>query len=261
MRCPACRQKNADGVYGCQHCGTPFPCPISKRIFTSPLMLVALIARTATILFALLYTFTNQANAVNAILEPASRLNTGDLNSTATIVFLFISLLSASLSTLTAIGFWMTYASAANRQNAWMKTGGLTIVKVIQCIELVIVGVLIAVIDIGLLSIGWLRIDFPVMLVMVVATSILGLLLFYEILLIQTTKRMIETIRTGIPSDRISSFVAVFTCIAGGIVFTRIFTAGNLIAAIAHLCSATGEIAFGVFLFYYRKQMRAGMTK
>lgn len=261
MLCPACGRNNADGTYGCQHCGSPFPCPISKRVFTSPLMPVALIARTAAVLFGLLYTVTSQATAVNAILEPASSLSIGGIVYPAKIVFLVLSLLSALLNTLTVAGFWRTYASAANPRNAWMHTGGLTLVKVIQYIDLVIVGIVLAILDIGVFSIGWLRNTFPVLLITVVITSILGLLLFYVILSIQTTKRMIESIRTGIPSDRISPFVAVCTCIAGGISFAYMFTAGSLLSAIACLCSATGEIAFGIFLFFYRRQMRAGMTK
>lgn len=268
MRCPSCGRKNADGSYGCQHCGSPFPCPISKKLFASPLALTALIAQTAAILFSLLYTVTGFASAPNTVPGLTYLPGIQKAGTPANYAVLTFSLVAVCLSALTAIGSWMTYASAANRRITWMKTGGLMLVKVIQYIELAALACLLVFLDIAFFAIALIGANFEFSLALsyisspvIIVTSLFGLLLLYCALSIKMINTMIETIRTGMPSDRISRFVAVFTCIAGGCPILLLFTGWNLFSLFANLCSAASAISFGIFLFSYRKHMQAGMSK
>ena len=65
-----------------------------------------------------------------------------------------------------------------------------------------------------------------------------------------------QTIWTGTPQGKISSYVAVLS-ILGGVVSLGTFLTGNVFSGLAGVASAVSGIGFGIFLFQYRDQLRA----
>lgn len=314
MFCPNCGYQNADGASFCQNCGTalavqqayerpqqqnpPYQPPVQPHAYaqaprsTHPVLnvvkskgasvpfLVAAIAFSAAALFSFLYSVSGNSFP-QSLYRLASMLDLEELvwnfYSAARFVTVFFAFLGMIPTVLLAVGIWMTYASAANRQDNGMKTAGLTIIKVITIISFVFIcialglaeiAVLIAVISQANSYFSSSEVIGALIGAMIGIAVGAVLVILYYVKLIQTINTMKMTITTGTPSDRISAYVAVIAMISGvfSVISTLISSMSSIIYGVSFsfllpvlsaLCSATACITFGVLLFSYRNAMRA----
>ena len=84
-------------------------------------------------------------------------------------------------------------------------------------------------------------------------------ILFYA-KLIGTVSTMQNSIRTGVPSDRVSAYVAVLAILGGIGSILGLFGTNGLIAVLATVAEIVAAFAFGIFLFKYRDAMRMAMA-
>lgn len=303
MFCPNCGYRNTDDVAFCQNCGTQLSSvntqqvyqqttanpayqqgvytqslPISvgltvlKKICSSPVALVAVIAYTAAALFSFINSINGSSGILGYIYQFASMMDMeeiiGDLYYAVRSTSIISAVIGMIPTILIAIGLWMTYASAANHQYVGMKTSGLTLIKVILIISLVFICItlaaveiiaLIAVINLADSYYGSSMVASLVGVMVGVAIAMALLILFYA-KSIKSINTISMTAHTGNPSDKVSAYVAVMAFIMGGFTLLSVFSNFYIFALLSNLCSATSSITFGVFLFSYRGQMRTAMN-
>ncbi len=309
MFCPKCGHQVADDAAFCPICGNQLsapnsqpvynqPVPIAdqqrvyvqrtsapslagiavvKKLCASPVALVAIIAYTVAAIFSLLASLGG-ANDISGFLVQVPSMPGVDIDGmiqtmqTSFVVGVIIGILPTALI---ALGMWLTYASAASKQNSGMSTGGLTLVKTILIIQLVFVCIAIGIVVLAFLvaiaaSMGSLYMEPTVgpagsvgivaALVLVIAVAFFILLIVYYAKAIKTVNTISMTARTGKLSDNVSMFVAVMAFIAGGISAFAVFNSKTFDVMLSNICSATASISFGVFLCMYRNGMREAMT-
>lgn len=278
---------SAEEPEGARKAGPSFAPPISpvppaasldlRRILNAPVVLAALIACSAALGFNLLG-LSDISYVFSDFMYDAEELT----------VFFPFSILSSLLfmlpQALIIAGSWMTYANAKTGQT---KTSGLTLVKVALIIQLVLLCVMLGIFELifiiatamlfnydafaSSLDLEPLELEdiaMPIMqgvfvfLILFVAAVIVLAILYY-VKALKTVDTIRGTILTGVPSDRVSGFVAVLQCIGGGLIALSAFNLllfSGIFSALSSACSATAYICFGVFLFEYRSKMRALMA-
>lgn len=268
-----------------------------RKVATSPAFLLALLLYTVGFLFS---TYINIKN-LGIYFDYLDYYKRSSLQGQiiGNIVGTFLSIL-LSVATVTAL--WSIFASAANKTKERIGTGGLTFFKVIYIIGLVFVSlalVLIVVLMIMLItskryseffqtSVNQLNnilvragYQFPsvssdlrtflyIFLGVMILVVILGLIYMAKIIKsINTAKRVI---RTGMPDDRVSVFVGVFTILAavGGVINgIRVFAELRETMALLNMnktlaifygiitiVSAVSTLCFAITLFQFRSAMR-----
>lgn len=303
MFCPNCGYQNADGVAFCQNCGTQLSTvnaqqvyqqpianpayqqgayaqsvPISsgltvlKRICSSPVALVAVIAYTAAALFSFINSINSSSGILGYIYQLASMMDMEEMIGDLYYAVRGTSVISAVIgmipAILIAIGLWMTYTSAANHQDVEMKTGGLTLIKVILIIDLVFICIALAMVEIiALIAVVNLAGSYygssmvaPITGVMIGVAIAMALVIMFYAKSVKSINTISMTARTGDPSDKVSTYVAVMAFIMGGFTVLSAFSNFHFLPLLSNLCSATASIAFGIFLFSYRGQMRTAMN-
>lgn len=267
-----------------------------RRLATGPAFLVGAIAYTLAMVLSIISSLTLPSNLVDIF---SNLMNKFGYSREAMEIFsavnrsldttVIISIIIGSVPTvLIALGMWLCFASAKNREKQ-MSTTGLTIIKVITiisfvCLCLVIVAIIILLIVAASVGGNAIRayggysgyygyedysgvisgaLSSAVIILVFLALAALTLGIFYYILLLKTINSMRNTIQTGEPSDKVSGFVAVMSFIgaAGSIIggFSSLSLPGTALSGISSLLSATCMIAFGVLIFQYRKSMRQHM--
>lgn len=244
-----------------------------KRVCTSPVALVAIIAYTAAVILRLL-DFISGFSSIWSYIDGTSFLSDteslfSDFYTVIEKMIAVIGIIGLVSAILTAVGLWITYSSARNPRMAGMKTTGLTLIKVILVTSLVYISVaVVAIVTILFiaeinLSDRYTDLMMTVLGIIVVTAMAISLTLgiLYYVKAIQTVNRLKNTIVSGIPSDKVSVLVAVSSLIVGG--YTVIFIPKSLgvMAVFTNLCSAAAFIAFGIFLFFYRNKMRLLMQE
>ncbi len=302
MFCTRCGIENAQGVAFCKNCGASFlnaseantqqqtytpPVyqkkvrePLStnpvlnevKKLATSPLFLVAIIAFSAQILFTFIGAF-NTASTMRWLYT----LLDGELGyylsydvldaiySTGGAAIVTGTIIGLIPSGIICAGLWMTYASARNRQSITMSTAGLTMIKVVSIIGLIGTCILSAIIVIAMIIVTIAMSQDPYVYGRVVALFVFLTLLFvaaytiiiiYQAKVISSINTVKNTIYTAVPSDKVSGFVAVWAFIQAGFLLFSLIT--NFFVAAA---SMTALICFGILIFNYKKTMRNLMYK
>lgn len=248
-----------------------------RRILNAPVILAALIACSAALGFNLLG-LSNISYVFSDFMYDAEEL---------TVFFplsAFSSLLFLVPDALIVAGSWMTYANTKVGQT---KTSGLTMVKVAMIIKLVFFCIMLGFFELifiiatamlfnydafaSSLDLEPLELEdiaMPIMqgvfvfLILFIA-AVIVLAIIYYVKAFKTVDTIRGTILTGVPSDRVSGFVAVMQCIGGGFMALAslyFLLYGDIFSALSGACSATAAICFGVFLFEYRSKMRALMA-
>ncbi len=302
MLCPQCGKPVEDGAMTCPDCGaplqqdsqqastprytaapTPGPAPASnpqeppviqlmRRAARSPAFLVPAIAYTCMVVCNLIsalgyavpgamdgylnqltgYGMDGQMASVYGMLSTVQEASAGG------------SLVGQILSILMAVGIWMTFASLRDESGAPIKTAGLTIIRVIQIIGLVLFGLAMVLV---LILVGTILMmlnayeDASTMAgVGVVLALLLGglvvLAILYSVKTITTIDGFRRSIWTGKPQGKISTYVAVISILGGLLSLTSALT-GNVFSALAGVASAVSGVGFGVFLFQYRDWLRS----
>lgn len=217
---------------------------------------------------------------------------------------LFSAILGMAPELLILVGLWMVFAAARDRQTPGMKTGGLTLLKGMSIFRLVVCalalffGILLPVIllvVIGQIPDRELPVKGMILIAMIVVLLgclvVFGLGLWFSVCVLRTVSTVRETVRTGLPSDRVSVFVPVwlFLSAAGTLLgflldavlaqavqtlllpmlaealggfpgglqlgISELFSR-NVWGVLLQLLSAAANVLFGVLALQYRSRMR-----
>ncbi len=304
MFCPQCGSQNAPECAFCSACGASLadqpaeqaaPQPVQeppvqtytppqpktplsnhpvlnavKTLGTSPVLLVAIVAFTAALLFQLFAAMSVTTSGVLGMLyDYAELLDVEelvgmyfDIIQRTTVVMTIIGMIP---SILIAVGLWLTYTSARNRSMDGMKTSGLTIIKVINVIQMVLYNILMGLIALFLLIAAINAADsyyastsetvLVVFLVLVLGIDVFVNLYYGKI--IQTINTMKATIYMATPSYKVSSFVAVMCFISAFFSLFGLFSASGFFGVMQVLAAVTASSCFGAFLFQYKHKMMA----
>lgn len=297
MVCQNCGAWQPDGSERCQNCGAVLDggpalnagdgTPegnvkyFQKKLFASPVVLVATIALTLTCLLKI----------INVFSIPAA-VYLGDAVYAVAIVSVLLVLIAMVPSLLICIGLWITYASAVGKGTS-LKTGGLTTISVSLMIYRVLlyiylgcsaVAVIMMMVEGFIVGYGAekLLIALVALLCAIIIALVIALPLIFYTFASKTVRQMKNTARTGQPSESVSSFVAVMCFITAAIslsstlfsyLYSRLLTqlafgyldisipinmssVGNVIASV---CNSAFCIAVGIFLFQYRGKMKTLM--
>lgn len=295
MFCPQCGNPCPDGMRFCERCGAPLtgaaPQPVAavplspvaaavKKLVSSPLYLVAAIAYTCAILFSFIYSisggglmqlvdwYTSMALRSYGL---SSNLNAA-LNGLSSILpyLRSASIGSALLSQLPAIaiavGIWLMFAAVFDKTGAPMKTVGLTVIKVVCIVQLVLISLGLFLVELMLViaTVSAARYSdeiIPVMVAVIVGAAIGGGLgILYFVKLVSTLGTMQKTMQTQQPSDQVSAYVAVYSILGGCFSVLSLLVAGGFLAVLNILCSAAASFCFAAYLFQYRTRMRELMA-
>lgn len=263
---------------------------VLRRVCTSLMALVAIIAFTASVVFAIISAVSGASGTIESLKGVVGDLKeftdeigiteqVNDYINNAHSASLFSTLITNLPAILTVAGLWMIFANCMNRRSSYAKTGGFTLIKVIQVITLVLVCVGFAlVILLGVFLFALAKgavgsapeifsefnadvdgvqsvISTVGIVVILVIAVVAALVISFYACAIKTINTMRRTAATGIISTKVSGYLAVLSCIVGG--FTAV-TALNydVLGSIANFCSAVAYIAFGCFIFQYKNAMR-----
>lgn len=269
--------------------GQPLPAqrsgPVSvlellRRLATSPLYLTGAIAYTCFILFNLVSatsgsTLERLMDQYLSLLFRYGNMGMGELGEALDQLNSVMPLMrGATLGTalvgqipaiLIVVGLWMLFASAKNRSGEPLKATGLTIIKVITIINLVVVSLaaLLVVVVLFLVMAALASYEDAIvpafLAVIVLVAAIFALAILFYVKLATTIHTMQTSIRTGMPSDRVSAYVAVIAILGGVGSLMSILGAGGVSGMLAMLGAAVAAFCYGIFLFRYRKEMRLVM--
>lgn len=296
--CPGCGNPVPEEATFCPHCGKPLetqadgphyqsapagPPPAAggeppaiqtvRQLFGSPLHLAVAIAYTVTVVSNLLSLLISTTGVMTGNLTWMTDLTgtagwNGEMSSvmnTALWSSLLWSFISQIPAILNLVALWMLYTTARDRSGAPFKTAGLTILRTLQIIILVLVGLLLVVM-LGLvvvaLAVAGLgengEVFAPLMgAMLVILVIIAALAMLYGVQFIRSMDSIRKTVWTGTVQGSISLFVAVFT-ILGGILMLFYLPLGLLsgapLTALAGLSSAVAYICSGILLFRSRDE-------
>lgn len=252
-----------------------------KSVASSPLLLIAAIAFTLSLLLPILsyiLPFGGSASWMSALYDLAYELDLEDVFFELYDLFDAdgFGVVSAFLvqlpNLLIAIGLWVTYLSGVSRKSPCPTTAGLSMIKAMIVLGLVrfcLVCSLVLIVVLGvavagsyLLSSDAVFILFP----LAVAVTVLGIIYYAKV--IRSINAAKNTAKTGRPFAGASRFVAV-ACFAMAFfsffgVF-GLFTYGfmpspyrlihMLTNGLSVVCSVAAPACFGILIFKYRSKM------
>ena len=242
-----------------------------RRLASSPLFLVAVIALTAS---AVLQVFS--AALGGGMAEWMSELM-AELDMDMPVMMASGLTASSVVGTLAGmipqilviIGLWITYASAADRRTPFMKSSGLSLVKGAVMAEMIVAMVILGLCVLAMIllmvlgavgqsvedisytadeemALGMVTVVAGILLV--ILGGVIAFLAVYYAKIIKSVKAAVNTLNTGVPSSKVSVFVAVM-CFIGA--------AGNVFSvSLASLAAGVAQVLFGVLLIQYRDRMR-----
>ena len=180
---------------------------------------------------------------------------------------------------LLTLGMWLTFGSGLSKARR-MPTAGLTIIKVVLILALVVFCVAFAALmlaDLGVMILGQdvlhsfgyrlgpvfrefdsITLALGIALAALAAIFVLGLLFLCKA--IKTVNTVKRTAATGVPSDLVSPFVAVMLFLAcGGILTLAVFSflAADYLTGAALVFAAVSTVCFAILIFLYRGRMRS----
>ena len=247
-----------------------------KQIGASPLFLCA------AILFSISLLFTLISNLSFSIYSPVFQELFYEFSHSDLTVFSTFFKIGAVFGMipgiLYAVAYWLCYGACVN-PTAGIKTGGLTMLKVLTIISLVSLcatAALMAVVMLIVIIAAGASIDaygvysdeaaiaIPVLLILTVfMLAVFAFAIFYIVMVLKTIKTVTQTAKSGVASDKISRFVMVMCFISAGsslisglssIAFSGVW------AVFSSLCMGTCYLLFGIFMMRYRSAMTALMT-
>lgn len=302
MLCPHCGKPIEEGAGTCPYCGaslqqnprpeesaplytrppqeTPPPAyntseppviRLMRQTARSPLFLVPAIGYTCMVVFSLAAALQSTSPAaVDSYVAQLAPYGTdaqlASLASTLSTVFTASAggaLVGQIPAILVAVGIWMMYATAVEHSGKPLRTTGLTIIRVLQIISLVLVclAAVLVLLIFGLVCVALGQVDDAgaavavLAVVLVLIAVVFALDILYYVKLMGMLNNFRRTIQTGTPQGNISTYVAVLT-ILGGVVSLGSFLTGNVFSGLAGVAGAVSGIGFGVLLFRYRDELR-----
>ncbi|MBQ0111412.1 MAG: zinc ribbon domain-containing protein [Oscillospiraceae bacterium] len=155
------------------------------------------------------------------------------------------SLFSLVVPALTAIGLWMFRVSCKNPAHR-VKTGGMTVLKAVSIIQLVFACIASGIVLLAVISLSYTKEFYGYMPLTVIGClfilGIMALIIITYVKKLQTVNAVIDSIKTGIPSQNASGFYGVMKYIGGVmyIIGAALVLLGGLVAIAA---ATTGALA------------------
>lgn len=260
---------------------------ILKTLGSSPLFIVCASLFTLSLLLSFWYAVGGQNQLVNSIYRIADQLGVSyylwsyfeqirfAINGYAVVALI--------PSILVAVGLWLTFASAHNKYQPSVKTAGLTIIKVINCINLVWSCIVLAAVEIvGIIALiavsaasdnsydsyyGYYSHSNAYALGFVVGLMLTFAVAFaFEIIFLAKINKTINSMKNaavnGYVKSLASSYVAVILIISA--VFSLIGAVAALydpFVALQAVVACAMNICFAVLIFSYNGQMRQFYNK
>lgn len=191
---------------------------------------------------------------------------------------------------LITLGLWITFFSCASRKTK-VNTSGLTMIFAVNLVQMVVscLALLAALIPLAAVyAVADAPADGPffgdedtiMLTVGLVLLVIFAFVLIYYIKVCTTVSNIRSTLKTGVPSKKVSRFVAILCYISGGILIMSgvgsLLSAGVMtlngyydetltyalpseifLSAVTSLLTAAAEVIFGALIFTYRRKMAA----
>ncbi len=285
MFCTKCGAKNADDNRFCVSCGATMVVPadfqvnsqaqarptvtdgatmsILKSLAASPLLMIAMVAFTASVLINFIVSLAYSGSANSLIMGIPMNVNI-NLKDGLSGSYTFSMLLSIAPAVLTAIGMWITYLGVSGKLATGISTAGLTIIRVINIIYLVLINIIMAVCELLLISdadaFDDIIDDTPGILVVLLLIFI-ALHVFLNVFyckIIKTVNTIKGTLITGVPSADVSTFVAVMCFISAFYSFCSLFDNNlRLLNVIQILLTIAVTACFGAFIYIYKNKMQS----
>lgn len=255
---------------------------ILKTLGSSPLFIVCASLFTLSLLLSFWYAVGGQNQLINSIYRIADQLGVSyylwsyfeqirfAINGYAVVALI--------PSILVAVGLWLTFASAHNKYQPSVKTAGLTMIKVINCINLVWSCIVLAAVEIiGIVALvgtvaasnnsydsyyGYYSYSNSYIIGFIVGFMIGFAAVFaFEIVFLAKINKTINSMKNAAVNGNVkslaSSYVAVILIISA--VFSLIGAVATLYAPIAALQAVVAcamNICFAVLIFSYNGKMR-----
>lgn len=306
MFCPKCGTQNSDNSTFCQNCGaalkqeaaaintvpaqpqpdaqaynrasqkplrSPYPAiNILKNLGTSPVFLFAVIAFTVSLIFSIFASFQTASSITDIVyqfsyqfdisFDYSQYLDNIESLSYASIIIGMIPKIVA------AVGLWLIFAAAAEKTSGGrMSTVGLTIMKVLQIIFLVLVCLFAAlflfliasvIVQLSVASRYTYEYGYSLIIVITAAVFVCAIIALYIVYLskvITTINTAKKVAVTGIANNKVSIFVAVFNFVMAGLSLLTLVNAYSFSNIIAVLGEIASLICFGVVIFNYKSAM------
>ncbi len=250
-----------------------------KQMATSPLFLAATVGQTGMVLFTIIASVAGTSGLLGTLgtyfsmilrmggysARETSGLLDG-IGSLFTGASLGATLVGQCPAILIAVGLWLIYLSSADKISAETKNTGFTLVKVSTIISLVVsvLGLVVAEILAIIITATAAEYDDSAIgggiIIMLLLLVVMGLGILMNVKTLSTLAVMRETALTALPSDKISTYVAVISFLNGIGAVLGMLGFGSVPSVLSSLCSAVACICFAVFLFQYRDKMRALMA-
>lgn len=269
MFCSYCGKQNEDGVNFCAGCGKSLNTPevqneqapiivnpvvhAIKQIASSPLFLAATVAFTVYIIFNIMCSGYNSAQIMSLFYTLNYELGMEipyelyDMVANMGRGGIFSAITANITEIITAVGLWLIYCSGANKRTPFMKTGGLTIINVIQWINLIAISILVLLVTlifvIGVLDnlyMGYFGDGIFIAVLCAVLIVIFAFVILYYAKIISSIKNIKKMIKTGVSAKPPSLYVMVVLVIAGVMNLISTIT-GTIVPVIMY-----GSFSFGL---------------
>jgi hypothetical protein len=223
-----------------------------RELASSQLMLFLIILWFVKVAFFILSNVIQTSNISNILMNFNIRQHEVLRLNSLFNQLVFVSSLTGMLPTiLVGIGLIMIYNSAGNKTTA-MSTSGITLIKVIYIIQLVLTCVLLAfllTVSIVLAGrgvsntlgerLGYYELNSVISVIgvlLIVAILIVGaLIIIFNIMVLKFLNSLSSTVRTGIPQEKCASVLSVLLFIAAGFSALGVFSSLSQLAIIPGL--------------------------
>lgn len=281
MICPKCGRVNPEGVQ-CP-CGAPLlssnpTVNVIKTLGSSGRFLAVAVLYTVAMVASILASL-NMDSVFSAMYYYGanSDLDLYPLIETLENSSVVATVLGSVPTILVALGLWLFYATCRNRENGNISTVGLTIIKVITWIALVVLAICCLVLLLGIIFLfanlamlsaslysgGYIDqatasvIVGVIIALFVVVLVVLGLCLGVYACVIKTINRVKASAINGTPDNRVSRYLTVLLMVFGviGGIGGVIALFGTPVASVSGLAGAVCSILVSLLLGNYRTQM------
>lgn len=234
-----------------------------KKIFRSPLLLIAAIALTVGLACYFAYIIDNiEILSINikSILSSATDGYREEIGIISEYAYLFYIALQLP-AVLIALGMWMTCISS-HRKKEGLTAGGIKLIKGVFIFQLVLY-ILAALLCILLLALGMATAglvgQMDIIFGFLLLAAIVVFLLVYQIKLLSTADVMRRAVQYRVPVHTVSVLVAVINFLIA--VFEiyqayQSFVSSGILLALNAIFAALTYIFLGAFILYYRSAMR-----
>lgn len=231
-----------------------------KKIFRSPLLLIAAIALTAGLACYFAYIIDNiEILSINikSILSSATDGYREEIGIISEYAYLFYIALQLP-AVLIALGMWITCISS-HRKKEGLTAGGIKLIKGVLIFQLVLY-ILAALLCILLLALGMATAglvgQMDVIFGFLLLAAFIVLLLVYQIKLLSTADVMRRTVQYRVPVHTVSVLAAVINFLFAAFEIYQAylsFVSSGILLALNAIFAALTYIFLGAFILYYRR--------